>query len=281
MKQSQSVQEKKNKAYAVKSGLGKIKAVNFEERTIKAIANTYFLIDEDLDMIVMGAAQKTIEERGPNSSAVAKIKHQSDHRLDTKNVVGRITDLKEMEIDGMSALYFESFIPPTKQGDDHLINYQEGLYDNHSIGFQYVQIELAEKDSTVASEKRNWEEYYPKALNPEVADEYGYFFVIKEIRLWEISIVSYGANTLTPYLGSKAKNQEQLLKNDIIDRINRVKTISKNVTSKQDQKELDLELKQLQQIVMDLKLEKPSKGSTQEEPETKDTDKPSVTALWN
>jgi hypothetical protein len=43
-------------------------------------------------MLVTGCAIKSINDRGVNSNAVAKIKHQSDHILDTKNTVGRITE---------------------------------------------------------------------------------------------------------------------------------------------------------------------------------------------
>ena len=82
-----------------------IKAVDEESRTIKAIGNTYYLIDSDGDMLVKGCSIKSINDRGVNSNATAKIKFQSDHILNTKNAVGRLTVLDERLIDGNTVLY--------------------------------------------------------------------------------------------------------------------------------------------------------------------------------
>lgn len=249
------------------------KEIDLEERTIKAIGNTYFLIDSDQDMLVSGCSKKSINDRGPQSNATAKIKHQSDHVLNTKNVVGRMSVIDERIIDGKEVLYFESFIPATRKGDDDLVNYQEGLYDNHSIGFRYKQIELAIREGGSEMESKNWAEFYPKAINPEKADEFGFFYVVKEIELFEISVVSYGANSLTPYLGSKSIEENVKLKTEIIERLDSLNAQLKSTAeSKETRKDIDLEFLQLKQIITELKLSQPSKQATQsEEPVNTDT----------
>lgn len=274
--QNQQVR-KRNSFYQVKTG-GTVKAVDMEKRIIKAIANTYNYIDEDGDMLVKGCAVKSIQERGPQSNAVAKIKHQADHSLSVEKVMGRITRMEEMEMDGREVLYFESKMPETRMGDEHLANYQEGMYDNHSIGFKYVQLELAERGSEDAMWKANWDRYYENAINKERADEMGYFFVVKEIKLYEISTVSFGSNQLTPYLGSKDGQKQSLLKKEIIARIDGLKKQYK--TGKADRASLELEAEQLKQIVQDLQLGKPESKPTPGPGADTTSSNKGLSALW-
>lgn len=248
--------------------------VDDENRVIKAVGNTYFFIDSDLDMLIPGCASKSIQDRGPQSQATAKIKHQSDHVLDTKNTVGRMTVLEERIVDGMNVLYFESFIPETRKGNDDLENYKQGIYDNHSIGFRYKNLILAEKDSQNELSRSAWDQYYPMALNPEVADDMGAFWVVKEIELFEISVVSYGANSLTPNLSGKSVEENNRLKIDIMDRITDLMEKANAGLSKKDQKQTELEGFQLKQLIADLDLKEPSKKSTPEIEEPDNTDIP-------
>lgn len=270
-----SLQQKLATHFGVKISHGSIETkVDQDSRTVKGIGNTYFWIDSDIDMLIPNCAAKSISDRGPNSQATAKIKHQADHVLNTKNVVGRFTVLDERKIDGLDVLYFESYIPETSKGNDDLINYQEMIYDNHSIGFRYKKLEMAVLNSENEAERKNWEEFYPLALNPEVADKHGFFWVVKEIELFEISIVSYGANSLTPNLGSKSKEENNRLKTEILERIESL-TANKilSAESKEEKKQINLESLQLKQIITDLELKQPSKKDTSiVEPLNNDTD---------
>ena len=230
MKTKKTLAQKLGTHFGVKTveNIKSIKEVDAENRTVKFIANTYFFIDSDQDMLITGCAVKSINDRGAASNATAKIKHQSDHVLNTQNVVGRIDVIDERIIDSKTVIYCESHIPATSKGNDDLINYQEGVYDNHSIGFRYKSLVLAVKDSTDQRESAAWNEFYPLALNPEKADEFGYFFVIKEIELFEVSVVSYGANELTPVIGSKSKGMNEAIKFNLNERLD---SLSNNVKS--------------------------------------------------
>ena len=270
LNRKQLLQQKIATHFGVKiaEGGNNIKQVNEDERTIKAIANTYYLIDSDGDMLVKGCAIKSINDRGVNSNATAKIKFQSDHILNTKNAVGRITVMDERIIDAHTVLYFEGFIPETRKGNDDLINYKSGVFDNHSIGFRYKVIEIADANSEDLNEQKNWNEFYPLAINPEVADAMGFFWVVKEIELFEVSVVSFGANKLTPYLGSKSKEENDRIKTDLLERVDELNAqLKSNAESKEERKNIDLEFLQVKQIITDLELKQPPKKSTSREPD--------------
>ena len=244
-----------------------VKEIDADNRIVKFVANTYFFIDSDQDMLITGCSLKSINDRGPKSNATAKIKHQSDHVLNTKNVVGRLTDLQEKVIDGKTVLYCESHIAPTSKGNDDLINYQEEIYDNHSIGFRYKNLSLAKKDSANEIERRTWDEFFPLALNPEKAESEGYFWVIKEIELFEVSVVSYGANELTPIIGAKSKEGNKKIKTNLIERLDELTVqLKSNAETKADAKQIELQALQLKQIIADLELSEPTKKDTQTEP---------------
>jgi len=265
----QTLEQKISTHYGVKIAEGgvSVKQINEDERTIKAVANTYYLIDSDGDMLVKGCAVKSINDRGVNSNATAKIKFQSDHILNTKNAVGRLTVLDERVLDNNTVIYFEGFIPETRKGNDDLTNYKSGIYDNHSIGFRYKIIEIADANSQDQNEVKNWNEFYPLAINPEVADAMGFFWVVKEIELFEISVVSFGANKLTPYLGSKSKEENNKIKTDLLERVDLLNAqLKSNADCKETRKNIDLEFLQVKQIITDLKLEKPTKKVTPQEP---------------
>lgn len=261
--------KKKTTFYGVKSaGLNSVKDVDFSKRTVTGVLNTYYWIDSDIDMLVPGVAKRTINNSGPNSSAIAKIKHQADHKLDTEHIVGRFTVLEEKQIEYKDVLYFESEIPNTSRGNDHLMNYQNGIYDQHSIGFRYVAYEKADINSANQAIRENWTKYYPLALNKEVADQEGYFWIIKEIQLYEGSVVMFGANELTPYLGSKSKDKESI-RLDLMSRIDNITNVLKNGRMTDEGfKTLQLQLLQQKQIISELELGKETakKGTLEDSP---------------
>ena len=245
--------DKQKKYYSVKTQ--KESVLDVTENTVMGIANTFFWIDNDMDMLIPGVTIKTLKDNGVNSNANAKIKHIADHKLDTEHIVGKFTVLDERIINNKNVLYFESEIPETTKGKDHLQNYKSGLYDQHSIGFQYVNYILAHKNSENEIERLNWQTYYPLALNPKTADENGFFWVVKEIKLYEISVVMFGSNSLTQYLGSKSNNKNSL-KTDLINRLTEFSDSLKIENSKEELKNIKLQILQQQQIIKEIDFEK-------------------------
>jgi HK97 family phage prohead protease len=152
--------------------------VDVDSRTICGYASMFNNIDSDGDLIIKGAFAKTLLENGVDSIN-PRIFHLYQH--DVTQVLGRPSLLIEDE----KGLYFETTIARTKLGDDVLQLYKEGIINEHSIGFQTV------KSQTVK---------HP--ITGQLYNE------ILEIRLYEFSTVTFGANANTPFLGFKSQFED-------------------------------------------------------------------------
>jgi len=84
--------------------------------------------------------------------------------------------------------------------------YLKNEIDQHSIGMQYVKIDLAinePEDDYWEEEYKVWKSLIDKLGNPEKAEAQGYFFAVYEGKAIEGSAVLFGSNELTPTLGVK------------------------------------------------------------------------------
>jgi hypothetical protein len=242
---------KKSKSFGVKSIEQPdffIKDISTSQSIVTGFYNTFNFIDSDADVLVSGSANKTILENGPNSQAVAKIKHALNHDLSL--LPGKIKVLEERTFKhkGMTVpgIYFETKMGSSTLGQDTLKNYLDGIYDNHSIGFRYKQIEFLEKGSAT------WDLVLLSLINPEVAEELGYLFLVKEIELFEGSTVAFGANKLTPYLGAKSQNKEAMVigLNNRLDKL--VKAHSNGTQTDDTLKTFAINILQIKQMIHEL-----------------------------
>lgn len=169
------------------------------KRTI--IANTYKWMDSHDDVHADNLFAKSIKERG------IRTPHLHDHKFELSARVGNALKIYETEIKwkelGVSksgstmALFLESEI---------LKEYNEVVYrdylnkriDQHSVGMQYVKIELAINDEDYEPEYKVWKSVIDTIGNKERAEEQGYFWLVKEAKLIEVSAVLLGSNELTP-----------------------------------------------------------------------------------
>ena len=150
------------------------KEVNYdnESRTISGYAAVFGNKDKAGDILVKGCFSKSIQDRGPESSANDKIIMLWMHNMNEP--IGRITVLNEDE----KGLYFEAIIDEVLRGEQAIKQLESGTLNQFSIGYQYVWENCeydAEKDA----------------------------FIVKEVKLYEIS-VSIGCNGKTEYLGLKS-----------------------------------------------------------------------------
>ena len=74
---------------------------------------------------------------------------------------------------------------------------KEMKIDQHSVGMRYIKVELAVNNEEYEDEYKNWSQYYGSIANKERADEVGYFWIVKEAALIEISAVLMGSNPIT------------------------------------------------------------------------------------
>lgn len=158
---------------------GEIIDVDFAKRTVCGYASKFGNVDLVGDMIMPGAFTKTINERGPD----AKNEIWFLHNHSTDNPLGKPSVLKEDNF----GLYFEAKISDTDIGEDILTLYQDGLINQHSIGFTTVK-----QNKVDAS-----------GANPS-------FYQIQEVKLYEFSSVLWGANPDTPFLGLKGLDSNGL-----------------------------------------------------------------------
>ena len=240
--------EKKAAHYSVKYADANIIDVSTSSRIVTGFFNSYNFFDSDKDVLIMGAAKKSIEERGVNSNAVAKIKHALNHDLTT--LVGKLQVLEETTKNGITGIYFESKIANTTLGNDTLINYKEGIYDNHSIGFKYNQLSLIESEKNPVA----WNEVVSKLINPDEAEKFGYLYIVKEINLFEGSTVAFGANSLTPFLGVKSGSKESMTL-ALVSKLNQLEYTVKNGMQSEDMlSTFELQIKQFKQILKEIEV---------------------------
>lgn len=243
----QTLEQKKSSEYAVKSSAfeGVIKDVDTGSRIVTGFYNTYNVFDDANDVLLMGAANKSIKECGPLSSAVAKIKHLMFH--DMTLLPGKILTLEEKEINGLIGIYFETKMANTTLGNDVLLNYHEKVYDNHSIGFQYIDLEMVEREN-----EKKWNKYVDILINPKATEGENVMFIVKEIKLFEGSTVTYGCNSLTPYLGVKSGRGDSYLL-ALNSKINKLeKALTSGTQSDDMMHSIELQCLQLKQLMKEM-----------------------------
>jgi HK97 family phage prohead protease len=160
----------KNKGYQTKQSL-EIKDMDSTTRTVVVYLAKFDNIDSDCDMILKGAFKKSIQERGPESSSNRKIAFLRHH--DWMWQIGKFNKLEEDE----NGLLAYGQLGTSTQGEDAWRDYEDQIIREHSIGFQYL------------GDKMKWVD--------DVTQPCGGYWMISEVKLWEGSAVTFGANDLT------------------------------------------------------------------------------------
>ena len=148
-----------------------IKDIDPKGRTIQFYGSSFGNEDSDGDIIMPGAYTKTILENGPNSQQ-PRIKHLLQH--DKLCVLGKFTEL----VEDQKGLLCTSVLANTEEASDVLALYALDVFE-HSVGFQTIKSEYDTSDP--ASPVRR----------------------LTELKLWEVSTVTWGANADTPLVSIK------------------------------------------------------------------------------
>lgn len=156
---------------------------NLEEGNFRGIASVFGIIVQSWmpTVIESGAFTKTLKENGDR----IKILHQHD----PFEPVGKPTSLFETEL----GLEIAGKVSQTTRGKDDLILMRDGVLDELSIGFDPIKWEM---EKNVAGEVIRH---------------------IKELRLWEVSLVTFAANPFAKVMSVHAQSDsldsilEQLL----------------------------------------------------------------------
>lgn len=168
------------------------------------VGNTYYWLDSHDDVHVKGCFSKSISEN-------KNVFHLHDHEFKIASQVGKISALREDTLEWSTFGVTKEGFTTSLVADTDILKelnpmifkgYANGEINQHSVGMQYVKIDLAikERDDEYGEENKNWDEIYPLLGNPEKADEKGYLWIVREAKLIEISAVLMGSNELTPTL---------------------------------------------------------------------------------
>lgn len=180
---------------------------NPESLNVKVVINTTNFLDSHGDVHVNGIWNKSVKD---NVSFLHLQEHEREFdKVITDNAKGYVQLMAWKKLglpyEGKTeALIFESTID--KKRNEFMLNqYANGWVKNHSVGMRYVQLELAINTEAEYDKeyKALWDEFYPIIANKEIADERGYFWVVKEAKIIEGSAVVMGSNSATPTLENK------------------------------------------------------------------------------
>lgn len=180
------------------------------KRTI--IGNTYNWMDSHDDVHAKGVFTKSIKERGN------QVFHLHDHEFKLTSKIGepiRVyedsvnwADLGVNKAGQTQALFMDSEI--LKEYNERIFSeYKNGKINQHSVGMQYVKIDLAVNDEEEEEEYKVWTDNIDQLGNREHAENKGYFWLVREAKLIEISAVLMGSNTLTPTINEPLKSTQQ------------------------------------------------------------------------
>lgn len=157
--------------FNIKMDGGNVLDVDNTQKRVKAVWARCGNIDLDNDIIVPEAFTKTIKERGPKGKNL--IWSLVDHCPSMDMAIGKP---EELYIEGDMLIAITPIVD-TEKGEDMLKMYEDGLINQHSIGFA--------------------------TINSDV-DKNG-VRTIRELKLYEGSAVLWGANPETPTLDVKSE----------------------------------------------------------------------------
>lgn len=163
--------EKTITSYSLKGFNTEIKDLDASARKVAIYLSVFDVIDSDNDVIRKGAFKKSIQERGVDSGSNRKIAFLRYHNWEMP--IGKFVELAEDE----KGLFAVGQLGNSTLGNDAFEDYKDGIIKEHSIGFQYVK------------DKIRWIE--------DATNEAGGFFDVSEVKLWEGSAVTFGANEFT------------------------------------------------------------------------------------
>lgn len=173
---------------------------NRDEIEVTSIINTTYWMDSHKDVHIDGLWKKSLSE-------TKQLYLLQEHSMTFKGII--TDDVKAytkkiswqklgVNSDGYTeALVFESKI--RKERNDYMFDeYRKGHVKNHSVGMQYVSLDIAVNDENYPAHYELWKKYIDKIANKEMCEDCGYFWPVTEAKVVEGSAVPIGSNTITP-----------------------------------------------------------------------------------
>jgi len=214
--------------YSVKSNY-ELKDIDEGQGIITAYVSIFGNIDSDGDMVMPGAFTKTIGERG------TRMKHLWQHSA--WDIIGIPNAMNEDQ----KGLLVNSKFGSDTFSQDKFKQHADGLITEFSIGYQNIQTNEVKTD-----------EPYTELI---------------ELKLWEYSSVTWGANSLTHIVEAKGDVETNLKSiNDRMDKL--TKALKNGHYTDETCEQFEIELKQIQTIYNELiKGDQPGDEPTTHEPD--------------
>lgn len=182
---------------------------------VRSIINTTNLLDSHGDVHIDQLWNKSLKE---NKSIYLVAEHDFSYKgIISDNVKAFAKQMTWHELgynfEGTTqALVFDSNIDKADEdfpaAKDYFGRYKNGKVKNHSVGMQYVKMELAVNDDRYEKENEMWNKYFDRIANKEDALDQGYFWAVLEAKVIEGSAVVRGSNFATPTTNVEAKQDE-------------------------------------------------------------------------
>lgn len=142
------------------------------------------------DILVKGCFAKSINERGPQSDTNRKIAFLWQH--DIYDPIGKVLEIEELDDGAYATVQLSNFdaVPNAKRAWYQL---NDGDINQFSFGFQYVwdKMEYIEEEDA---------------------------FLVKEVVLHEISVVTLGCNERTEFMGAVKGLAEAIMRGEKVDK---------------------------------------------------------------
>lgn len=213
---------------------GQVKGIDSKKGTIEGYLSAWDVVDSDGDMLMRGAFQKSIAERGPNSTGNRKIAFLRAHSIDKP--VGKFLELEEDSI----GLRYVAEMSKSTLGRDTLTLIQEGILNEHSIGYRMM---------------------------PDKEEQREEYNAVKEVMLMEGSVLVFGANSETPVVGMKSEEKINLKAETYKRMDNLAKMLRKGDLSEDTYHLLEIELLQIKSQLEALDQLEPPSTPNNEEPQ--------------
>jgi len=179
---------------------------------VTIVGNTALYCDSHGDVLGVGCYEKTVNEQGANVPHLVDHKHSLEGKIGkTLRLYTEMIDVKQLgvlnsDVETTEVLLMDSEV--VKEWNPKIFQlYKDKEVNQHSIGLQYVRIELAANNPDYKEEFEVWNKYYSQVINKDEVNKRGYFWYVSEIKLYEISAVLFGSNDLTPTIETE-KSEE-------------------------------------------------------------------------
>lgn len=189
-------------------------AIKAEPPTVQAdgsitracVINTTNWMDSHSDVHIPGLWDKSLSEQ--RSTYLLQEHKLTFDGIITDEVTPSVRNMSWMALGYNSAgdtqaLIFTSTIHPDRNPKMYA-EYVNNRVKNHSVGMQYVRLELAINDEDYKEEYAVWNKYISQVANKEVAEQQGFFWAVKEAKIIEGSAVPIGSNIRTPVLNEQS-----------------------------------------------------------------------------